>query len=122
MHDDNLFIGFTDFPVSRNVTVDTVVEFNCGHPDAEAVIWTINGTQFADGQFPDLNVTSYGNRGTSHLFIVAHLMYTSTEIECTIFLPNSFTLRTAALLSIQGPLIVILDTLIKVEIVPVTKQ
>ena len=94
-----------------NVTVDTVVEFHCGHPDARSLAWKVNGSNPDDGGFPDVNITSYEPRTTTHLCITAHSKYNSTNIECIIFLPNNNTLSpnknaftTSARLLIQGPL------------------
>ena len=75
--------GFDRFPISLNVSSGSEAVFRCGHPNAAAIGWRVNGTN-VNTSHPDFRQSNANN-----LIITAHPQYNSTMVVCIAFSLNS---------------------------------
>ena len=90
---------FVRFLTSLNVSSGSEAVFHCGHPNASAIGWTVNGTIVSNN--PDIRLNNNGNTGS--LTITARPQYNSTRVQCvTFFVDRSNEISPPADLWIQG--------------------
>ena len=93
--------GFVLVPMSKNVSAETVVQFQCTHSTAPNIGWKVNRT---DLQGITEGVVSGRNEdGVHFLNITGFLTYNSTIIQCEAFFKYSPSEETyPAMMMIQG--------------------
>ena len=94
---------FSTTPTMQVVTEGTVSSFECRHPHADIITWTINETSLSSYATPD--IVSYTDGPLHTLHITARLVYNTSTVQClAIFLngQQSQVLSPAAELIIQG--------------------
>ena len=102
-------IAFIEEPESQNVVVGEMAEFNCSHPTADYIGWTVNGTSV---NINSTNVTtstiSLGGQSKYILLVGAIPTYNGTIVICVAaFTTNNCPSQQSdpAVLLIQGKLI-----------------
>ena len=99
------FVAFLQVPDPLNVTVGVVAKFFC-RADADAVVWTVNGTSVK--QLDDPNISpdvgpEVDGVHTQILRIIADVQYNTSMIQCvSITLGEEETPSDPALLMVQG--------------------
>ena len=109
---DNVYtiLGFTQVPMSVNVTMGVEHTFTCIHTTAEALIWKVNGTSLRD--LPTLKTTFRVENFGRFLHVTALLGYNKTSIECVaLFSDAPQAAACPVMLQIQGIYMIIIISL-----------
>lgn len=100
-------IAFLEEPESQNVALGDMAEFQCRHPTADYIGWTVNGTSLNSFNPQNVSTTSLvlPDGGSRYILIVGAIpTYNGTVVICVATFSNSCPSQESgpAVLLIQG--------------------
>ena len=103
-------IDFTKVPSSKVTFVGEETVFQCRHPTADSIAWSVNESSVTQNPSPDIIpgfITDDDGNLVNTLTIIARLVYNGTVVECVALFLDGSPAETSPAAVLQGTGVVV---------------